>query len=123
MERPGSSITVTTDNARNIVKAVSEAGLGPQIGCFTHTINLASQIGTAFNQVSRLLGRVRKLVSFFHHSTTAAHILQTKQEMLGTKKHKLIHDVPTRRNSSYNMLERYLEQQAPVYSALTEKGH
>ncbi|KAK7934311.1 hypothetical protein WMY93_005207 [Mugilogobius chulae] len=122
LERSYATIPVTTDNARNIINAVKEAGLGPQIGCFAHTINLASQKATGLNQVSRLLGKVRKIVTFFHRSTTAAHILQSKQEMLNVPKHKLIQDVPTRWNSSYDMLERYLEQQAAVYSALTEKA-
>lgn len=121
LERSGTTITVTTDNARNIVNAVKEAGLGPQIGCFAHTINLASQKATGLNQVSRVLGRVRRIVSFFHRSSTAAHILESKQEMLSVPKHTLIQDVPTRWNSSHDMLERYLEQQAAVYSALTEK--
>ncbi|XP_040192700.1 E3 SUMO-protein ligase ZBED1-like [Rana temporaria] len=41
--------------------------------------------------------------------------------MLKLPKHKLINDVPTRWNSTYDMLERYLEQQAAIYSALTDK--
>lgn len=116
-----STIPDTTDNAKNIINAISEAGLAPHIGCFAHTINLAAQKATAINQVSRLLGRVQSALSFFHCSTTAANILQSKQEMLKVPKHKRIHDVPTRWNSSYDMVERYLEQQAAVYSALTEK--
>lgn len=78
LERPAATIPVTTDNSRNIVNSVCEAGLGPQIGCFVHTINLASQKATGFSQVSRVLGRV----SFFQRSPTAAHILESKQEML-----------------------------------------
>lgn len=122
LERPGTTIAVTTDNARNIVNAVIEAGMGPQIGCFAHTINLASQKATGLNQIARLLGKVRRVVSFFHRSPTAAHILERKQEMLSLAKHCLIQDMTTRWNSGYDMLERYLEQQAAVYAALTEQA-
>lgn len=104
-----SNIPVTTDNARNQVNAVTEAGLGPQISCFAHVINLACQRGISVNQMDRFLGRIRKVVSFFHRSTTATHVLKTKKEMLQLPAHKLIHDV-IRWNSTYDMLERYLEQ-------------
>ncbi|KAI4799930.1 hypothetical protein KUCAC02_016468 [Chaenocephalus aceratus] len=72
----------------------------------------------AVNQVSRLLGEIRRAVSFFHRSTTAAHVLEQKQEMLHLPKHRLSNDEATRWNSSYEMVERYLEQQSAVYSAL-----
>lgn len=54
-------VAVTTDNARNI-NAVRDIGLGPHIGCFAHTLNLASQKGMAVSLVSRLLGKIRKTV-------------------------------------------------------------
>ncbi|RXN15602.1 zinc finger BED domain-containing 1-like protein [Labeo rohita] len=72
--------------------------------------------------MSRLLGRVRKVVTFFHRSTTAAAVLKEKQVMLQLPLHKLVQDVATRWNSSHDMLERYLEQQAAVFSALTDKS-
>ena len=101
---------------------MKEAGLGPQIGCFAHVINLAYQRGITSHKMDRLLGRIRKVVSFFHRSTTAAHVLKTKQEMLQLPTHKLIQDVPTRSNSTYDMLECYLERQAAIFSALTDKA-
>ncbi|XP_051998856.1 E3 SUMO-protein ligase ZBED1-like [Xyrauchen texanus] len=122
IDRENATVPVTTDNAKNIVNAVNAAGFSPNIRCFAHTVNLASQRGMSVNQMSRLLGRVRKVVTFFHRSTTAAAVLKDKQEMLQLPTHKLIQDVPTRWNSSYDMLERYLEQQAAVFSALTDKN-
>ena len=121
LERPNSNIPITTDNAKNQVNAVIEAVLGPQIGCFAHVINLASQGGISVNQMDRLLGRIRKVVSFFHRPITAARVLKTKQEILQLPTHKLIHDFTTRWNSTYDILELYLEQQAAVYSALTDR--
>lgn len=119
--RQNTTIPVTTDNAKNIVNASNAAGFSPHIGCFAHTVNLASQKALGVNQISRLLGKVRRVVTFFHKSTTAAAALKAKQEMLQLPPHKLVQDVTTRWNSSYDMLTHYSEQQAAVYSALTEK--
>ncbi|XP_016422360.1 zinc finger BED domain-containing protein 4 isoform X2 [Sinocyclocheilus rhinocerous] len=98
--------------------AVREAGLSPHIKCFAHTLNLASQAGLNVSRVSCLLGRVRKVVAFFHRSATATAVLAEKQKMLEIASHKLIMDVVTRWNSSMDMLERYLEQQAAITAAL-----
>ena len=64
---------------------------------------------------------MRKVVNFFHRSTAATHVLKTKQEMLELAVHKLIHDVPTHWNTVYDVMERYVEQQAAIYSALMDK--
>ncbi|GAA6096006.1 E3 SUMO-protein ligase ZBED1-like [Tachysurus ichikawai] len=114
--------TLTTDNAPNIENAVNEAdGLGPQISCFAHVVNLAAKKAVSINTVSRLLGRVRKIVIFFHKSTKAHHVLTVKQERLNLPRHKLIRDVTTRWNTVHDMLERYTEQQHAIYSALLDK--
>ncbi|KAF1384189.1 hypothetical protein PFLUV_G00139740 [Perca fluviatilis] len=101
-----------------MIVAVREAGMSPHIKCFAHTLNLASQAGLHVPRVSRLLGRVRKVVAFFHRSTTATAVLAAKQNMLEIASHKLIMDVVTRWNSSMDMLERYREQQSAITAAL-----
>lgn len=85
-----------------------------QIGCFGHVIKMTVQ------QISHVIEKTRKLVTFFHRSTTVARMLKTKQEKLPV--HKLNQDVITRWNSSHDMLERYSEQEAAMYSAMTDKA-
>lgn len=118
LDKIGTRIAVVTDNASNMRVAVKEAELSPHIRCFAHTLNLASQAGLKVNAVSRLLGRVRRVASFFHRSSTATAVLTTKQKLLNLPVHKLIIDVVTRWNSSLDMVERYLEQQQAVAAAL-----
>ena len=71
--------------------------------------------------MARVLGRVRRIVGFFNRSSTAAHLFRENQKKQDLPKHKLIQDVCTRWNSSYDMLQRFLEQQPAVYAALTSK--
>nr|XP_054592988.1 E3 SUMO-protein ligase ZBED1-like [Nothobranchius furzeri] len=118
--RAKGTIPVTTDNARNIVNSVTAAGLGPQIGCFAHTINIAAQKGMAVSKVSHLLAKMRKIVTFFHRSTTGHNVLKRKQELLQLGEKKLIQDVSTRWNSTHDMMERYLEQKDAVFAAMAD---
>lgn len=114
----GANVPVVSDNASNMVIAVKESGLGPHIRCFAHTLNLGTQRGLKTDKVARLLGKVRRVVSFFHRSSVAANILKQKQKMLGLPIHKLLMDVPTRWNSSYDLLERFIEQQTAIIATM-----
>ncbi|XP_053569082.1 zinc finger BED domain-containing protein 4-like [Bombina bombina] len=111
------SVVLVTDNASNMIVA-AQVGKFPHVKCFAHTLNLASQRALKVATLSRLLGRVRRISTFFHRSTTANHCLKEKQKCLGLKNHKLITDVTTRWNSSYDMVERFLEQQPAICATL-----
>lgn len=113
---------LVTDNAANMGIAAKEAGCTPHISCYAHTLNLAAQKALKVTTVSRILARVRRVVSFFHRSTTAAALLKVKTQQLGLKNLKLIQDVSTRWNSAADMLARYIELQPAVYAALVDKS-
>lgn len=64
---------------------------------------------------------MRRIVTFFHSSSTATHILKEKQSALELPEHKLIQDVRTRWNSSFVIMSRYLEQQPAIFATFDHK--
>lgn len=112
---------IVSDNASNMSVAAKEFGTELHVGCFAHTLNLACGKALKLPAVSRLLARLRRIVSFFHRSTTATAILKDKQTLMNVPEHRLIMDVSTRWNSALAMISRFLEQQSAVYAALTSK--
>lgn len=73
------------------------------VKCYAHTLNLASQKALKLPTVTRLLGRIRQITTFFHRCTTANQL-----NMLSLKNHKLKTDVCTR----------FLEQQPAICATL-----
>lgn len=59
---------VVTDNASNVVAAI-RTGNWRWIGCFAHSLNLVVQ--TSLLKIEDILKKVKKIVEFFHRSTTA----------------------------------------------------
>ena len=110
-------VVLVTDNAANMVVAAQLGGL-VHVRCYAHTLNLACQRALKLPSVSRLLARIRRIVSFFHRSTVGAYELGEKQKLLGLPCHKLITDVSTRWNSAFEMVDRFLEQQPAICATL-----
>lgn len=90
---------LVTDNTSNMAVA-AELGKFPHVKCYAHMLNLASQRALKLPTVSRLLGRVRRITTFFHRNTAAKHQLEEKQKLLGLAKHKLKTDASTRWTSA-----------------------
>ncbi|KAK6169740.1 hypothetical protein SNE40_020731 [Patella caerulea] len=115
------TVALVTDNASNMLLAASKLDGITHLPCFAHTLNLAAQKGLKTDGVSRVLSKIRKVVTYFHKSTSATELLRSKQTLLGLPGHKLIKDVTTRWNSTYDMVERYVEQQPAIQATLLSK--
>ena len=83
-------------------------------------LNLAVKKVLSVDAVSGLVASVRRVVSHFHFSNVSAAKLKEKQKQLCLPEHKVIQDVDTRWNSTFDMLERMLEQQVAVAAVLFE---
>ena len=116
--------SAVTDNASNGVKAFKLLGWR-RMSCMGHNINLVVRKGLSINELNRLVGKGRSLVSFFHHSPQAMGVLLEKQKLLldeAFQGHKLITDCPTRWNSTYEMMARLSEQMPALHAVATDKS-
>lgn len=118
VKKPFSVGYFVTDNAANMVKAMTNNG---HIHCMAHCLHL---VVSGALQVCLNLGHViyayRKMVGFFHRSNKATTKLHEIQEQLGLPQHAMIQDFSTRWNYSMYMLERVLEQKSALISIGTE---
>ena len=118
-------IIAVTDKAANEKKAF-EILNWVRFGCYGHHINLVFKNAlTASEEITHVIAKVRKLVTFFHQSTSANDYLLSKQPLLLKEEcanHKLIMDVPTRWNSTVAMLRRLLELSPAILALASDSG-
>lgn len=86
LEEANVMVPVTIDNARNLVNAVGVLDYCHKQGALTMSLTQHHKKCSA----AGLLAKIRKIMTFFHRSTTAAHVLKAKQDLLKLPTHKLI---------------------------------
>ncbi|KAM9726418.1 E3 SUMO-protein ligase ZBED1-like isoform 2-T2 [Menidia menidia] len=110
---------LVTDAAANMIACAKALKIRHSI-CIAHGLNLL--VRKSFDQIPDLCdirAKAKRIVAYFHSSTTGKERLEGTQIQMGRQSQKLIIDVDTRWNSTYLMLERLFQQKEPVAAALT----
>ncbi|KAK9718440.1 hypothetical protein QE152_g23197 [Popillia japonica] len=124
---PNDVVAVVTDSAANMVKAIHDKfGKNRHIPCFAHTLNLVCESSlTNAEGLNIIIDKVRSIVVWFKRSVKASDQLRKVQIDAGTSKgnmKKMILDVRTRWNSTYYMLEKFLQMIPMPKSSIYEKA-
>jgi hypothetical protein len=116
---PNKIVAATTDNGSNVVLAFELLQI-LRISCFGHNLHLCAKKGLDSTGIQRALSRCHSVVSLFNRSWKKTRDLKEKQQVLDLPQHKLKRDVSTRWGSTYEMLDRIIEQQQAICAVLAE---
>ncbi|CAK1599281.1 unnamed protein product [Parnassius mnemosyne] len=106
---------VVTDNAANIVKAVELTfGKKKHIPCLAHTLNLVAEGTMACTEWQKIVTKIKSIVTWFKQSCVASDELRKAT----STETKLIQSVPTSWNSTYYMVQRFLELRSVINDIL-----
>ncbi len=113
---------VVRDNARNMVKALSDAEL-PSLPCAAHTLQLVVHEGLLSQRsVADAVAVGRKIVGHFKHSALANSRLEDIQLEINQPAKRLQQDVQTRWNSTFYMIKSLIEQKRALGIFVSEYG-
>ena len=106
-----------TDNAANMQSAAYLLGF-PHYGCYAHTLNLVAQHALTVPEVEHTLKKIKKTVAHFKRSSQAKSKLIkyqiNSQDVAEGSALTLIMSVPTRWNSTFLMLQRFVDLQEAI---------
>ncbi|XP_047038385.1 zinc finger BED domain-containing protein 4-like [Helicoverpa zea] len=111
---------VVSDNASNIVSAITTELNWRHFGCYAHSLNLIVKSGLSVENLQQTITKVKNIVSFYKRSPLATEKFvkyQVQQSEAKTAK-KLTQSVETRWNSDFHMLQRFLELREAVTATL-----
>lgn len=105
-------VNIVTDNGANIVAAAEIALPKKHLPCFAHTLNLVTTAAVTHPEIVEPIKKVRNIVKFIKNSVNNSdklRQLQLDSNIPEGNVKKMVLDVRTRWNSTFYMIQRFLE--------------
>ncbi|CAF1611876.1 unnamed protein product, partial [Didymodactylos carnosus] len=113
-------VCVVTDNTSAMVKVGKDLNLG-WLGCFAHLIQTIVKVGSDIHDIKTQIKNVEKTVCHIRRSYKAKDNLRDAQQSIGLSSRNLIQDVETRWNSTFYMLQRFVEEEPALSMCFTNQ--
>nr|XP_054591422.1 E3 SUMO-protein ligase ZBED1-like [Nothobranchius furzeri] len=114
--------TIGTDSARNMVAAGRILPF-QHLPCVAHVIQRAIVVSLRESGFDGFLVKCRKVVGHFKHSPANSDELNAQQASLGQEQEQLVQDVPTRWNSTLEMVKRVRRNRDALHTTLSQQKH
>lgn len=110
--------TLSTDSARNMIAAARHLPF-EHVPCVAHSLQRSVTVSLQNSAFDNVLAKCRKVVGHFKHSPASAAELEQQQIEHGQNKESLIQDIPTRWNSTLDMIKSVRRNEQPLRDVLT----
>ncbi|KAF1384029.1 hypothetical protein PFLUV_G00137990 [Perca fluviatilis] len=114
--------TIGTDSAPNMVAAGRILPF-EHLPCVAHVVQRAIVMSLREGGFDGALAKCRKVVGHFKHSPANSDELNVQQASLGQVQEPLVQDVPTRWNSTLEMIKRVMRNRDALYTTLSQQKH
>ena len=110
-------VSLTTDSARHMIAGVRQLPF-EHLPCTAHIVHRAVTVSLHNSPFDSALAKCRKVVGHFKHSPANQAELEQQQVAHNQKKESLAQEVPTRWNSTLEMIKRIQENADPLRATL-----
>ncbi|XP_031723827.1 zinc finger BED domain-containing protein 1-like [Anarrhichthys ocellatus] len=110
--------TLSTDSARNMIAGARHLPF-EHVPCVAHSLQRSVTVSLLNSAFDDVLAKCREVVGHFKRSPASAAELEHQQIEHGQKKESLVQDIPTRWNSTLDMIKSVRRNEQPLRDVLT----